>query len=296
MFGGRTDLPLKGDATSRYLPWLVAMMVFLAAVSVVAVFVLHGVIASWTHDVSGTVTVQVLEAGGDGGAATTDHRVRQAVDFMRGVPGVIRVRPLPRDKMVALLAPWLGSSAVVRDLPLPRLIAVTIDPDSIGELARIGATLEKSVPGATLDDHRLWLARLVALSRSLEALALGIVLLVGGVTAATVVYATRGGLAVHREVIEVLHLVGAHDDYIAHQFADRAFSLGFGGGLLGLALAVPALWVIGWLAHGAQGGFVPRLVLPLAGYLVVALLPVIAAVLAMLAARATVRGTLARLP
>ncbi len=293
MFGGRSDLPLKGDVTSRYLPWLVALMVFLAAVSLVAVFILNGVVESWNRDVSGTVTVQVVPAGDRAG---TDRRVQQAVAFMRGVPGVVSVKPMSRDKMVALLTPWLGSSTVIRDLPLPRLIDVTINPDAVGDLVRVGISLKQAVPGATLDDHRRWLARLITVSRSLEALALGIVVLVGMVTASTVVYATRSNLAVHGDVIEVLHLVGATDDYIARQFADRAFSLGFGGGLIGLALTVPAMSVIAWLAHGAQGGFIPRLTLPLIGYLAVALLPVAAALLAMIAARATVRGTLARLP
>jgi cell division transport system permease protein len=241
----RSDLPLKGDAASRFLPWLVALMVFLVAVAVAASFVLDKVAASWDHDVAGTMTVQVTPVGGEGGEALTEARVRAAVDVMRRQAGVLSVNPLDKRQTLALLEPWLGSTDVIKDLPLPRLIDVTLAPDFEMDLSKVGQSLSEQVPGASLDDHRVWLSRLINLSRTVEALALATVALIGTVTAATIVYATRTGMAVHRETIEVLHLIGAHDDYVARQFADRAFGLGLIGGFLGLAMAVPVLSGIG---------------------------------------------------
>jgi len=296
MLSRRTDLPLKGDATSRYLPWLVALMVFLSAVSVAGVFVISDVVSRWDHDVSGTLTVQVIPVSGEGGEAMTDERVRAAVEVVRRTQGVLGVRALDKKQTLALLEPWLGSTEVVQDLPLPRLIDVAIDPNANLDLVEMGDRLGKAVPGASLDDHRIWLSRLINLSRTMQWLALAVVVLIGFVTSTTVIYATRTGMSVHREVIEVLHLIGAHDDYIARQFADRAFALGFNGGLLGLGLAVPTLTAIGWAARRLEGGFLPQLSLSLFGFIVIGLLPAGAALLAMVTARATVHGTLARLP
>jgi len=296
MLSRRSDLPLKGDATSRYLPWLVALMVFLSAVSVAGVFVIADVIGRWDHDVSGTLTVQVIPVGGEGGEAMTDERVRAAVEVVRPTPGVLAVRALDKKQTLALLEPWLGSTDVVQDLPLPRLIDVTIASSAGIDLVELGDRLAKAVPGASLDDHRIWLSRLINLSRTIQWLAVAVVLLIGFVTSTTVIYATRTGMSVHRDVIEVLHLIGAHDDYIARQFADRAFALGFNGGLLGLGLAVPTLTAIGWAAKRMEGGFLPQLSLSLPGFIVIGLLPAGAALLAMVTARATVHGTLARLP
>lgn len=292
----RSDLPLKGDAASRFLPWLVALMVFLVAVAVAASFVLDKVAASWDHDVAGTMTVQVTPVGGEGGEALTEARVRAAVDVMRRQAGVLSVNPLDKRQTLALLEPWLGSTDVIKDLPLPRLIDVTLAPDFEMDLSKVGQSLSEQVPGASLDDHRVWLSRLINLSRTVEALALATVALIGTVTAATIVYATRTGMAVHRETIEVLHLIGAHDDYVARQFADRAFGLGLIGGFLGLAMAVPVLSGIGWAAKRLEGGFLPHLSLPILGFVVIAILPGIAAVLAMATARITVHRTLARMP
>lgn len=296
MLGRRSDLPLKGDATSRFLPWLVALMVYLSAVAVAGAFVLGGLVSRWDHDVAGTLTVQVAPVPGEAGEMLTDERVRQAVDLLRRTPGVKTARALDKQQIIALLEPWLGSAEVVRDLPLPRLIDVAVDPDARMDLGDLADRLINAVPGASLDDHRVWLSRLINLSLTTQWVTIGIVVVIGGVTSATVVYATRTGMAVHKGVIEVLHLIGAHDDYIARQFADRAFSLGFSGGLLGLALAVPTLGAIGWAARRVEGGFLPSLSLPILGWVVIALLPLAAAGLSMYTARLTVHGTLARMP
>lgn len=296
MLNRRSDLPLKGDATSRFLPWLVALMVYLSAVAVAATFVLGGLVSRWDHDVAGTLTVQVAPVPGEAGEMLTDERVRQAVDLLRRTPGVRAARALDKPQLIALMEPWLGNTDVVRDLPLPRLIDVAVDPDARMDLGDLADRLSNAVPGASLDDHRVWLSRLINLSLTTQWVAIGIVLLIGGVTSATVVYATRTGMAVHKGVIEVLHLIGAHDDYIARQFADRAFSLGFSGGLIGLAAAVPTLGLIGWAARRIEGGFLPSLSLPILGWVVIALLPLAAASLSMYTARLTVHGTLARMP
>jgi cell division transport system permease protein len=119
--------------------------------------------------------------------------------------------------------------------------------------------------------------------------------LVGAVTAATVVYATRTGMAVHREVIEVMHMIGATDDYIARQFASRAFTLAFKGGVAGLILTVPALAAVVFGNERIEGGFLSDLYFPLVGWACCAALPFVAALIAMATARITVHTTLVRM-
>ena len=291
-----SDLPLKGDAASRFLPWLVALMVFLVSVAVAAAFVLDQVAGSWDHDVAGTVTIQVAPVGGDGGEALTEARLKAAAEAVAREHGVKAVRPLDKKQTLALLEPWLGSSDVIKDLPLPRLIDVSIDNEEPLDLSAMNDRIASQVPGTSLDDHRVWLSRLIKLSRTVEALAVLTVLMIGTVTAATIVYATRTSLAVHKNTIEVLHLIGAHDDYIARQFADRAFGLGLIGGVLGLAITVPTLSAIGWAARRLEGGFIPHITLSMLGFMAIAVIPGVAAVLVMMTARMTVHRTLARMP
>lgn len=297
-FDRRSDLPLKGDATSRYLPWLIAPMVFLSAVALAATFILNGLIGRWDRDVSGTLTVEVATAPGSAteAAEPTRQRVEQILKILDATPGVASARALSQEQLIALMAPWLGTSDVLKDLPLPALIDVTVKENADLDIDALSVKISQSVPGASLDDHRRWLDRLIGLSRSIEWLAIGIVTLIGLVTTATVYYATRTGMAIHREVIEVLHVIGAPDSYIAGQFAHRAFVLGLKGGILGLMLTLPILGGIAFGAHKLQGGFLADLSLPLAGIAAVLVLPLVAALLAMLTARMAAYGALARMP
>jgi len=297
LFGGRTDLPLKGDATSRYLPWLIAPMVFLSAAALALALSLTTLAASWDRDVSGTLTVEVAVAPGAAEEAErkTQDAIDRALEILRATPGIRSAEAMPQDKLAALLAPWLGNADLLKDLPLPALIDVTLDSGTRPDLLELEKKLADAVPSASLDDHRLWLARLIDLERTVAWTAIAIVALIGAVTAATVIYATRTGMAVHRETIEVLHLIGATDDYIARQFAARAFALAFRGGIAGLILTVPVLAAVAWESRRIEGGFLADLTLPPIGWAACGALPLVAALLAMATARITVHGALARM-
>lgn len=298
MFSHRTDLPLGNDTTSRFLPGMVAMMVFLAAVALSGAMVLQVVLDRWQRDVSGTLTVQIMPVAGEPtkAAVETQRRVDAAVEVLKATPGVGAAHPLDQRQIAQLLEPWLGGTDLLADLPLPRLIDVTMEPGDKVNLDTLQQRLAAVAPGTSLDDHRVWLSKLVRLGHGLELLAMSVVVLVATATAATVVYATRTGLAVHRSVIEVLHLIGAQDDYIARQFAQTSLVLGFRGGLIGLALAAPVLGGIGWLTTRMEGGMVPDLTLRPLHWASLAALPVAAGYLAMLTARLTVHRTLSRMP
>jgi len=294
LFGGRSDLPLAGDATSRFLPWLIAPMVFLAAVALALSFCLTSMVARWDTDVAGTLTVEI-PAPASADAAKNKATVDAAIAAIKATAGVTDAQPLPHEKLAALLAPWLGNPDLVKDLPLPVLIDVTVEPNARPDLIDLQTRLSGAAPGASIDDHRLWLARLIDLGRTVAATAIAIVALVGLVTGVTVIYATRTGMSVHAEVIEVLHLIGATDDYIARQFAARAFSLAFKGGLAGLVLTAPVLAAVVLESRRIEGGFLADLSLPNYGWVACAALPLVAALLAMATARITVHSTLARL-
>lgn len=294
----RSDLPFKNDVTSRFLPWLIAPMVFLCIIALMSAFILGALISRWDRDVSGTLTVEIAAAPGVAGESTEKTRqwVDNAVHLLSETPGVLQVHALTQDQLVALLAPWLGNSDLLRELPLPALVDVSVDPDANVDLDALSKKLAEKIPGSSLDDHRVWLSRLISLSRTIEGLSIAVVLIIGGATAVTVIYATKTGMAVHHEAIEVLHLIGAPDDYIARQFASHAFLLSFRGALFGLLATLPISFVALRSAHKLQGGFLSDLSLPVIGWLVILVLPILVALLALGTARLTVHQALARMP
>jgi cell division transport system permease protein len=293
MLSRRSDLPLDRDGLSRFLPWLVSFMVYLAVLALAATLVLNALVERWDQDMSGTLTVQIPPVSGP---RDDEARLRVALAMFREFPGVAYAEPLDQGRLMELLEPWLGGMEATADLPLPQLIDVALATVSRPDIADLSRRLSAAVPGATIDDHSIWLARLVRMVRVMEALAGAILILIGVSTVGTVVFTTRTGLAVHQEAIEVLHLIGAQDTYIAQQFASRALALGFRGGAAGLALAVPTLLGIGFMSARLEEGLLPRITLSAEHWLVLALLPLAAALVAMLTAHFTVIRTLARLP
>ncbi len=285
-------LPLKGDPASRFLPWIVALKVYLAALALAGALALNGAVAEWQGARAGTITVQVPPPGADD---DTDH-VDAAVAVLRATPGVAQADALARAEIVALLEPWLGAGNVDVELPLPWLIDVKLDGETPLDTAALDARLKAAAPGAEIDDHGEWLARVASAARAVQFAALAVVLAIVAATVGTVVFTTRTSLALHHDTVEVLHLIGAQDSFIARSFGRLALRLGLKGGLIGLVLAALTLAAVGTFASGLEAPLLPRLSLTPAAYLALALLPVASALVAMATARVTVLRALAAMP
>jgi cell division transport system permease protein len=296
MLRRRLDIPLNRDSSVRFLPWIIALMVYLAGLALAGTLVLQAALQRWDSSLAGTLTVQLppaQEGKPDGVAA--------AVALLRVTPGVTSAEPLSREAIQRLIEPWLGTAMTAEQLSLPQLIDLRIDPAAPPDLAALRTRLAAAVPGAALDDHRLWLDRLAGLVLSIEATALAIVVLIGGAAVLTVVFTTRAGLAVHHAVVEVLHLIGARDGYIAGQFQRQALDLALRGGIIGLVLTLVTLFGIGHVGaatalFGEHVRLLPSLALQPWHWLALLLLPFAAALIAMLTARVTVLRALKRMP
>ena len=286
------DIPLAGDAAGRFLPWLIGFMVYLAALALALALLVVGAGERWREAASGTATVQIAPLASEA-RDTRDERAAQVLEILRATPGVAAAAPVPERQVLALLRPWLGEGADAAALPLPQVIDVTFRADAPPDTAAL-ATRLGAIPGVALDDHGAWLARLSALARTVERIALGTVALIFAAMIATIVFVTRTSLAIHREVVEVLHLIGARDGYIARQFESQALWHAALGGIGGLALAAATLIAISAAASRIDAPLLPRLALRPAEWVAVACVPVLAAAVAMIAARITVLRTLAR--
>jgi cell division transport system permease protein len=291
-------LPLDGDGSTRFLPWLIALMVYLAALTIAGGAALHNAVDSWNAGLAGTLTVE-LPRGGDGAAVPQD-RIDAVQAQLAHVPGIARAERLDGPAETRLLAPWLGQDIDVSVLPLPVLIdvqtkpGVAIDPDTLAQRLAIAA------PGTRVESHGSWLARLFRIARLVELGAAAIVALIGGVAVLTVVFTTRTGLAIHAPVVQLVHLIGASDAYVARQFQWHAFRLGLGGGGIGLVMALVSYGALRWTAEQGllpgEAALLPAFRLPLAGWIAVLALPPIMGLVGLVTARRTVLSTLGRMP
>ncbi|MGQ0677023.1 MAG: cell division protein FtsX, partial [Rhodospirillales bacterium] len=177
---------------------------------------------------------------------------------------------------------------------------VRLQPGARPDLAAMRRALGEIAPGAVVDDHGVWKGEIARLAARMMALAGFAVLLIALTGAAVVVFAVRSGLAVHRETIEVLHFIGAHDDYITRQFRAHTLWLSLVGGLIGLALLAATEAFLWRAAAALDPALLPRLELRSWQWAVLGALPGLIAFLGMMAiassaAGRTVRRALARL-
>ncbi|HHN72822.1 MAG TPA: hypothetical protein ENK13_01905 [Thermopetrobacter sp.] len=267
---GRNLLP-RAHAPLRTFMVAMGVMTWLAAMAVGGMFMTWQAVSAWQRGVIAEATVQVMPLpGGTTGEKKTDgdetapadtaadaareradiaERARKAAAWLRERPEVAAVRVLPEEENMALLRPWLGGVRLDEDLPLPRLIAVRFTPGMEVDVGALGEALSGAVKGVRLDAHGRWVLELARLGRSALWLGLGILLAIIAAAVVLVVYAARTALESNREVIEVLHLVGARDSFIARQVQRRFLSAGFLAGLAGVAAA--------WLTLAAIALFAP---------------------------------------
>lgn len=292
MFTSRTDLPLDRDALGRFLPWIMGFMTYLSVLALSGMLALNGLVARWETGMNATLTVQ-LPPSADAEADT--RHLEDVIAVLSGLPEVRKAEPLSEGRVAALLAPWLGREAVIGDLPLPRLVDVELKDGLRPDMTVLRDRLERAAPGAVVDDHLVWLERLVGLIRSAQTLAGAVLLLIGLATIGTIVFTTRTALAIHQDVVEVLHLIGAQDTYVARQFSTRALVLGLKGGALGIGLALPTLWGLARFAGRLEGSMLPDLALGPWDWTALALLPAAVALIAATTARVTVLRALRRM-
>jgi len=275
--------PFLPEAETRdgYLVFVVAVLCFLACMTAIGVLAADRAARGWSGQLAEEATVIVRPRPGE----TPDSAAARAAEAMAGVEGVAEVRALEPEKAYELVRPWLGDVADVEDLPVPRLVAVHLDAKRPATATELKAALKTAGIDGIIDDHTLWLKdvrRAAGMARGMGAL---IFLLIAGAAGAAVAFATRAGLAAQRDVVEVLHLTGAEDAFIARLFQFRFARATALAGLIGAGGAILAGAVL--RIFGGSEGLTPALPVAWSDLLAVLPCPLLAAAVAAIAARVT---------
>ena len=183
----------------------------------------------------------------------------------------------------------------IKDLPVPRLIDVRLKKNAEVDFIELAEKLAEVSPQASLDNHKLWLNKLIKFADGLKMMALSVLLLVVVVTSGAIFYSTKTSLGLHQHIIEILHLMGAKDAYVAQQYARRTAQLGFVGGVIGLIFAIPSIFAISRLAEQIEGGIISDATLSVQAWGAILSLPVFASLIAMMTAYYTVKRTLEKM-
>lgn len=242
----QTPIVPPGNIAGQAMSLVIAIISFLACLTVGAVSLLGQSAATWQGQIAREATIQIRPADG----FDIEPALEQARAIAAGFAGVRAADVISLADSADLLEPWLGKGLDLTEIPVPRLVIITIDERAPPDFAAMRAAITEAVPNATLDDHRAWVARLVSMARAMVYAGLAVLVLVLSALVLTVVFATRGAMAGNHEVIEVLHFVGARDGFIARQFQRRFLVIGLRGAVAGGLAAIGTFLAVSWWARG----------------------------------------------
>jgi cell division transport system permease protein len=279
-----------GSVTGSSLILVIAIMCFLACLTAGAVYMINQSADAWLRDVASEVTVQVLPREG----VDMERKLTDVASFLTNHSGVQSTRTLSLQASTDLLEPWLGKSDALRQLPVPRLIAIQLNRSAPPDFDALAGELTAKFSDVTLDDHRQWQRQIKTVTRSLALGGIAILLLVAFATTAIIVSATRSAMLSNREIVEVLHFVGATDGFIAREFEKHFLRLGIRAGILGAGsamlvfLLMPAVTLLlggGSMTQVELSRLIGTGTLDLAGYVLLGIVVIVIAGLCMMTSR-----------
>ena len=285
------------SVTGRTLVLLIAIMTFLSAVTLGGVVLVQKSALAWSSDVGREVTIQLRPVEGE----VMESNLRTAVALAEATPGVAAARALTLEESHELLEPWFGAEIDLSAIDIPRLVVVQLSDPAEADIDKLRRDLEV-VNGASLDTHAAWRQQLNVMAGTIVASGLLVLGLIVLATVLAIIFATRGTMASNREIVDVLHFIGASNSFIAGEFQGRFLTIGFRGGIIGGVAALLFFFLIGLSvgtmapAEASQqlGVLFGRFALGFDGMLgILAVIPVIAALTA-ITSRLTVRRFLQR--
>ena len=273
--------------TAQLTLFAAAAMAFLAVFALALSLAAGRLAQRWGDELARSATIRIV-APLDQRAAQTEAALR----ILETTKGVATARALTDAEQQALLAPWFGPELALDTLPVPRLIEVIENSEGL-DATGLRLRLSAEVPGAILDDHARWRAPLIKAATRLRTLGWLSILLIGAAVASMITLAAHAALAANAQVIAVLRLVGATDDYSAQAFIRRFTLRALLGAAAGTILGMIAVLLMPSAAE--EAGFLTGLGLQGWHWLLPLTIPFLAGAVAFIATGAAARRTLKEL-
>lgn len=270
--------------TARLTVFASAAMAFLAVFALALSLATGRLAEKWGEALAQSSTIRVAAPEGQ-----VEAQVAAVMRILESTPGIKSARVMNDEEQSALLEPWFGPDLPLDTLPVPRLIEIAEEPEGY-DTDGLRARLAGEAPGAVLDDHTRWRAPLVKAAGRLRSLGLISMLLIAATTGVMITLAANSALAANAQVIRVLRLVGARDDYIAGAFVRRYTIRAALGAFVGMALGMVAILLLP--SADTAGSFLTGLGFQGAHWILPLFIPPLAAAVAFVATRQAALSTL----
>ncbi len=293
------DLPLASSHSNSFLRLLILLMSVLGVLALSAFFALSAMTERWSEGLTGKASVEI-PASDSNGDIISPELVRDMTDkvakILSGHPDIAEVTITEESQVKEMLSPWLGTDIMGDTVPIPGLISITFNDDKDIDIKKLEQDIRDKAPLARIDTHESWLSDVLRFTGALQFAAILLGLIIGLTTLVAVAGGVRSKLSENKEELELLHLMGATDSYIAKQIQKHMMILALQGGAIGVVAGIILLFIISLIAGEVGVNLIPDFKLGMIQKAFLIFLPIPIAALAMMTARFTVLRVLTKMP
>ena len=198
---------------------------------------------NWNNYLNNNITIQVLPNIEDKNPGKEiETRISKITEILKSTAGIKSYSVVSKDEAIKTLTPYLSN--INNDFLIPRMITIetsTIIPLNTNELKESLKDYSKNIKFTTYNSWMLDLQNSISGIQSLLSLIIIIILIA---TALTISFATKSGLNINKQVIEITHLFGATNKYIATSFSRQMMFITTIGGIVGYFIACIVIFII----------------------------------------------------
>ncbi len=298
-----STIPFEREDTNRYVPWIIAFIMYIALLASFSALILLTALDYWHPGSTKTFTLAIpFKKTSNLNKITqeeyTENRINKVINIISETPKVVQVSLLSEVEMHRLLKPWFSKKFNAYDVMLPSFLSIKVNTkDKAFFSQKLLLSIRTIEPKATIIKILSWQSIIEKCALKLQLFIAGLLLLILLAAAWTITFTTRTNMLMQRDIIELLTLLGATDDFIATRYKRKALLIAFESlakALIGLILTVGIVW---WITYEVDQQLFGRIILHLLNWKIIflILIPIIIIFLMMKSAKRCVFNTLEEL-
>ncbi len=287
----KTDIAFKSDLNKGFLPFITAFMVFIASIIFATALIGNNITTNWHKYLKNNITIQILpDLKAKNPKKEIENRINNIVSILKQTPGIKSYSVISNEETTNLLKPWIGTFKL--DIPLPRIINIETSTTALLNSSMLQKEIENYSKNIKFETYSNWMYELQTSIRAVQILLGLIVFIILITTAITISYTTQSGFNINKKVINIMHMVGATNNYIAKQFSKRMMNLALIGGISGYLFSCLIIFMIKTSTYYITNKVIINFDFPITIYLYVLIIPIIAGVIAKISAILTINKKL----
>lgn len=232
------DFNFSGDKSNRFIPFIIGFLMYSATIAIMSCFFTQQLTSEWSNALNGHMTIE-FQANVIGAEETlTEKQKEEVVKILQSTNGIKSVKILHETEILKILEPWLNSTSIPDDFPFPTIFDVEAEKNERIDLLLLTEKLSTISQGVKIHDHANWYAPIVKISNGLFFFAILLSVLIFVTVCSTVIFITKKTLNAHENIVKILQLIGANNEYIAAQFKRYYFSISCKASLLSILFSI----------------------------------------------------------